>query len=413
MPAVRMPAWCKTLRQPYRYKVIYGGRGSGKSRNIASELVQQAAMRPMRILCCREIQRSINDSVKRMLDDRIRELEYLNLIKTGTFRSTKNEITTAFGSTFFFRGLRSNAESLKSIEGVDICWVEEAQTISRESLDLLIPTIREGITLKENPEIWFTLNPRYKTDPIYTDFLDTEEPRPGSKLIKVNWMNNPWFPRVLEEERLYDLNRDRDKYNHIWEGEILEHDDAKVFKHITDWEIGEVPDAPKGTIVRYGADFGEGKSDPSTLVRNWLDHDKRIRYIDREYRGIGIEYHILVREYKKVMAEEKNEVIICDSSRPGVIKWLKRGGLCAVGAKKGAGSIHDGLEFIKSYKTIIHPRCKHTIDEFQHYKYKINKQTEEILNTPEDKNNHMIDALRYSNEPEMHASRNRVQILKQ
>lgn len=405
MPNVKMPSWCKGLRQPSRYKVIYGGRGSGKSRNVASELLQRAAMRSLRILCCREIQKSINDSVKRLLDDRRRELEYLNITKTNFFKSTKTELSTSFGSLFIFAGLRSNIESIKSMEAIDICWVEEAQTISRESLEILIPTIR-----KEGSEIWFTMNPRYKTDPIYTDFIGTDTPRPDTKLFNVNWRNNPWFPKVLHKELLYDLNRDRGKYNHVWEGQILEHDESKIFKHDVHWEIGDVPDAPEGTQVRYGADWGEGQTDPTTLIRTWMDHDKRIIYINREYWELEAEYHMIAAGFKRTMGSEWRTVIRGDSARPGLIKHLKRAGLSIIGAKKGAGSVMDGIEYLKSYKIIVHPRCKHTIDEFNLYSYKINKRTEEILNEPEDKNNHCIDAERYALEPEMLASRKRVRI---
>lgn len=407
MPRVRAPEWCRLLRQPSRYKVIYGGRGSGKSRNVATELLLRAASEPLRILCCREIQKSINDSVKKLLDDRRRELEYLDITSTGFFHSTKNSIITSFGSEFLFAGLRSNAESIKSLEGVDICWVEEAQTISRESLDILIPTIR-----KEGSEIWFTMNPRYEDDPIYADFIKEEEPRPGTVRRRVNYDENPWFPSVLYDEMMYDLNKDRDKYSHIWEGELLRHDNAKIFKHGSDWEIGEVPDPPDGVQLRYGADWGEGKSDPTTLTRSWTDLDKRIIYVDREWWALEAEYHNVVAGFKQTggsdFTKARSDTIRCDSSRPGIMKFLRRGGLLAIGAKKGPGSVQDGINYLKSFKIIVDPKCKHTIDEFDHYKYKINKRTEEILNDPEDKDNHCIDSLRYAHEPEMLASKSRI-----
>lgn len=408
MPKVNAPGWCRGLRTPSRYKVIYGGRGSGKSRNVATELLLRAASAPLRILCCREIQRSISDSVKRLLDDRIRELEYLNITKTGFFKSTQNAITTSFGSLILFAGLRANPDTIKSMEGVDFCWVEEAQTISRESLDILIPTIR-----KENSEIWFTLNPRYETDPIYADFIAEDEPRTGTMLFNVNYDENPWFPKVLYEEMLYDLNKDRDKYNHIWRGQLLKHDNAKVFKHGSDWEIGEVPDPPVGTQLRYGADWGEGKTDPTTLVRSWTDFKKRIIYVDREWWALQAEYHDIGSGFRKTGAEDftkqRPEHIRGDSSRPGLMKFLKKdAGLAIIPAKKGPGSVHDGVNYLKSFKIVVDPKCKHTIDELDHYKYKINKRTEEVTNDFEDKDNHCIDALRYAHEPEMHASRSRI-----
>lgn len=407
MPRVRAPEWCRLLRQPSRYKVIYGGRGSGKSRNVATELLLRAAHEPLRILCCREIQKSINDSVKKLLDDRRRELEYLNITPTNFFRSTKNSITTSFGSEFLFAGLRANPEAIRSMEGIDICWVEEAQTISRESLNGLIPTIRKEVDGRKS-EIWFTMNPRYADDPVYADFIAEKDPRPGTIRRRVNYDENPWFPSVLYDEMLYDMKKDRDKYSHIWEGELLKHDNAKIFKHGTDWEIGDIPEPPAGTQLRYGADWGEGKTDPTTLTRSWTDFDKRIIYVDREWWALQAEYHNVVAGFKQTMAEDIKQVIKCDSSRPAIMKFLRRGGLLAVGAKKGPGSVQDGINYLKSFKIIVNPKCKHVIDEFDHYKYKINKRTEEILNDPEDANNHCIDSLRYAHEPEMLASKNRI-----
>lgn len=189
----------------WRYRVLYGGRGSSKSWGIADALIEIAIRRQVRILCCREIQMSIKDSVHRLLCDRIEALGY-----SGYFTTTDNQITSS-GSMFIFRGLRSNVAELKSLEGIDYCWCAESQALSEESLDILFPTIR-----KEDSEIWFDLNPRYEEDAVYKRLITN---KPDNCIIaKVNWSDNPWFPKVLQEEKDQDRVRDPLLYKCKWDG---------------------------------------------------------------------------------------------------------------------------------------------------------------------------------------------------
>ncbi len=408
---MQFPLWAHKLRTPSRYKISYGGRGGGKSRNKAGELIRRSTELPLRILCCREIQRSINDSVKRLLDDRINEYVYSGLIPSGFFRSTRNEVTTAIGGNIIFAGLKVNPETIKSMEGIDICWNEEAQTTSRESLDLLIPTIRTGRTLKRS-ELWFSMNPRYADDPVYADFIDTDDPRPGTMLLPVSWQDNPWFPEVLETEREYDKTKSLDRYNHIWEGKLIENVESKVFAPHIDWDIGDVPYPPEGVLRRYGSDWGEGKTDPTTLVRVWVDEPNRIIYVDREFYKLECPIEKIGINFLKTMGSDMRCLIRADSARPGLIKYVKSQKVNIVGAKKGPGSIDDGIEFMKTYKIIVSPSCTHTIDEFESYSYKVDKRTGEILPEYEDSNNHIIDPIRYALEPLMLASYSRVTILR-
>ena len=197
---IALPDAFRPLFLPSRYKAFYGGRGSGKSHSVATALVLMAAAQPLRILAAREIQRSIRDSSKRLLDDRIAALGL-----KPRYRSTAEGIRGRNGSQFLFAGLRSNPESIKSMEGIDIAWVEEAATVSQRSLDILVPTIR-----KPGSELWFTWNPRDPSDPV--DAMFRRGPaRPDAILARVDYGDNPWFPAVLEAERLWDRSRDPEK----------------------------------------------------------------------------------------------------------------------------------------------------------------------------------------------------------
>ncbi len=194
---------------PCRYKVLYGGRGSGKSHQVARALIVMATQKPLRILCTRELQKSIKDSVLKLLADIISEhnLEHLFQVQTTTIRCVN-------GSEFIFAGLRNNPTEIKSMEGVNIVWCEEAANITKESWDLLIPTIR-----KDNSEIWVTFNPRFETDATYQRFiLNTPD---NCILKKFNYVDNPFFNNTLREEMELCKKLLYEDYLHIWEGELM------------------------------------------------------------------------------------------------------------------------------------------------------------------------------------------------
>lgn len=201
------PAKLQFLFQPARYKVAHGGRGSAKSWGFARALLIQAAQKPLRVLCTREVQRSIKDSVHKLLSDQI---EGLGLGKLYDILAT--EIRCKNGSEFIFAGLSTQTvESIKSFEGIDVVWVEEAQAVSKRSWDVLTPTIR-----KPGSEIWVSFNPELETDETYRRFVLT--PPVGAVVAQLNWRDNPWFPPELEAERQDTLKRDPDSYDNIWEG---------------------------------------------------------------------------------------------------------------------------------------------------------------------------------------------------
>ena len=381
MANVSLPKWSQDLFKEgdiYRYFAIRGGRGSAKSRSIASVLVLRASSTPLRILCTREVQKSIKDSVKRLLDDEIDRLGF-----RGFFTSTDSEIRGKNGSLFIFAGLQHNIDSIKSMEGIDICWCEEAQTLSQTSLNTLVPTIR-----KPNSQLIFSWNPKEATDPVENMFTIVEPP-PRTFLIKVNWDQNPWFPDVLKEEMEYDKRTDRGKYLHVWEGEYLTRSNANVFQN---W-YKEDFETPSDAFFRFGCDWGFSV-DPTVIVRCYIDGRKI--FIDQEAWKVGCEIDDTPALFATVEDSEKWP-IIADSASPERISYMRKHGYPKMmKALKGRRSVEEGVEFLRSYEIIVHPRCVHTIDELEHYKYKIDPQTDEVTNVLEDKNNHVMDSLRYA-----------------
>lgn len=377
--------WSQNLFRPKRYKVAHGGRGSGKSFTFTDALIVRALTEKVRVLCAREFQNSISDSVHRLLSKRIEDLGL-----SPYFTIQRDTITSTNGSEFTFKGLRHNSESIKSTAGINICWIEEAQTISQESLDILIPTIREP-----DSEIWMTMNPRLESDPVYRLFIANEHP--DAFLFKVNYTENVHFPQVLEAERRLMLERDPALYKHVWEGECLTHTDAQIFKD--KWEVREfTPD--NWDLPFYGMDFGFSQ-DPTACVKLWINDETL--YIEKEVVKVGLELDDTADYIKQFMPEIENGIIRADCARPESISYLKRHGLPRIQAvKKWSGSVEDGITHMRSYKPIVvHPRCKHTINEMMLYSYKVDQRSGDITTAIVDKHNHVIDACRYGLEPLM------------
>lgn len=367
-----------------RYRASYGGRGSAKSHSFATAVILKAAQKPTRVLCCREIQNSIKDSVKRLLDDKIDKYGLRQFFSD----STEKEIRGANGSLFIFAGLRTNPDTVKSTEGIDIAWVEEANTVSKRSLELLVPTVR-----KENSEIWFTWNPRYDTDPVDAMFR-AGDPPPRSIIKKVNWYDNPWFPEVLRDDLEWDRARDPEKYAHVWLGEYLRNSEARVFRN---WSIGHM-DIPQDCRPYFGADWGFAV-DPTVLVRCWVVN--RNLFIDREIYRVGCEIDRTPELFRLIndnrIPDASEWPITADSARPETIAYMRSHGFPRMeAARKGPNSVYDGIEFLKSYDIIVHPDCRHVADELTLCSYKTDKLTGQILPEVEDKHNHTIDALRYA-----------------
>jgi phage terminase large subunit len=378
---VNIPEAFDFLLKPSRYKSAYGGRGRGASWSFARVLVTKASYEKKRILCTREYQNSIKDSVYKILVDQIALLglsDYYNINKT--------EITSRIGSEFLFKGLQHPLE-IKSIEGIDIVWLEEAQNVSEESWRFLIPTIR-----KEGSEIWLSWNTGKVDDPTYIRFVINKPEDCIAKLL--TYKDNPNFPEVLKKEMEHDKKVDYDAYMHIWEGLPLKLSEALVFKNKF---IVEDFDSPFDAKYYYGADWGFA-NDPIALVRSFIIGDEL--YIDYEACGVGVEFEEIPQLFDSVPGSRDHE-IPADSSRPETISYVKRQGFsvkaCRKVATTKAGFVQDGISFMRKFRKIhIHTRCKHTKDEFEHYSFKTDKKTGEILPILLDSFNHVIDALRYS-----------------
>ena len=217
---IDFPSKLRPLFEPKRYKVLHGGRGGAKSWGVARALLIQGTKNPLRILCAREVQKSMKDSVHRLLTDQIKALGL-----EAFYQVLETEIRGANGTLFIFTGLATHTvDSIKSYEGVDIVWVEEAHGVSKKSWDTLIPTIR-----KEGSEIWLTMNPDMDTDETWLRFVAA--PDPDAVVIEINWRDNPWFPAVLEQERIKAQARDPDDYEHIWEGKPRRVAAGAIYRH--------------------------------------------------------------------------------------------------------------------------------------------------------------------------------------
>jgi phage terminase large subunit len=387
---IQTPEWALPLFEPCRYKAAYGGRGSGKSHMFAEMLIEEHIINPNQSsVCVREIQKSLNQSVKRLLELKIEELnagEFFN-IQDSVIKSRRGN------GRIIFQGMQNHtADSIKSLEGYDRAWVEEAQSLSQQSLDLLRPTIR-----KPDSEIWFTWNPRNETDPVNW-LLRGDNPPPKSAVIEVNYEDNPWFPDVLADEMEYDKRRDPDKFQHVWKGAYLQNSQSRVFRN---WCIEEF-DAPDEAMFRLGADWGFSV-DPTVLVRCHIVGRKL--YVDYEAYMVGCEITDTPDLFMEIPESEKWP-IVADSARPETISHMRKNGFPKImGAIKGPKSVEEGIEWLKSYDIIVHPRCVHTIDELMLYSYKTDPATNQVMPILEDKKNHVIDALRYACEGVRRANR--------
>jgi len=424
------------LLEPARYKGAWGGRGGGKDYFFADMMLEHALyQRGLFSVCIREVQRTLRDSVKRLLEARLRNV--FGLGEADGFKIFRDTIETPGDGLITFTGMQDHtSESIKSIEGANRFYWTEAQTASATSLKLLRPTAREA-----DVEMWFAWNPKLPPDKEHPEnsidgLLRGQfvPPPPRAKVIEAQWYDNPWFPPGLEEERTYDLkHRQAEDYKHIWEGAYETRSEARVFKN---WIVRDF-ETPTNAIMRRGADFGFSV-DPSVLVSCFVGdlvdtgvlgadgerihkavaNDKgRHLFVDYEAHRVGCDVDHIPALFAgndwlgaddPTKARWKNPygdagipdatkwAITADSSNPQSISYLNRHGFNVKPAIKGKGSIEEGVEFLKAYTIVVHTRCKHTADELTYYSFKVDKQTLLVLPVLEDKKNHVIDALRYA-----------------
>jgi phage terminase large subunit len=372
-----------------RYKGAYGGRGSGKSHFFAELLIERCLARPAtRAVCVREVQRSLDQSVKQLL---VRKMAALDV--TRGFEVLENEIHVLDDAgerrgLVVFQGMQNHtAESLKSLEGFDIAWVEEAQALSAKSLELLTPTLRAP-----GAQIWFSWNPRRADDPV-----DAFMRGPGAAedsdiaCVAVNYHDNPWFEATsLRADMERDRRRDPDKYAHVWLGDYQRRSAASVFSH---WRVTEF-EVPAGARPYFGADWGFAV-DPTVLIKAYVDEAGRRILVDDEAWAVGCELDDTPALFRRV-AGAADWPIRADGARPETIAFMNRRGFAIRPAVKGPGSVEEGVAFLQNHDIWVRPRCAHMIDELSLYAYRVDGRTDEVLPVLEDRHNHCVDALRYA-----------------
>lgn len=382
---VETPAAFRFLYEPpigsVRYRVAYGGRGSAKSWQKARALLVHGMRRPLRVFCGREYQSSMRQSVHRVLSDMIRRLGL-----ERAYYPTKTGIIGPRGTEFIFGGLRRDIEQIKSTEGIDVAWIEEAQSVSDDSWETLIPTIRA-----DDSEIWVSFNPQEATDATYRRFV-LQPPTDGRALIrKVTWRDNPYLPKVLRDEREELLRVDPEAEAHVWEGEPWARSDAQVLNG--KWRVQEfTPDATWGEPL-FGEDFGFAR-DPSVFVKIWR-RDRRL-WIEYEAGGIQLDNDELARRMAEI-PDARRYAIRADGARPETINELRRRGFKISAADKWDGSVRDGIAHLRSYdEIVIHPRCAIAIQQARLWRYKEDARTGQILPRLRESNDDAWDAVRYA-----------------
>ncbi|RTK92965.1 MAG: PBSX family phage terminase large subunit [Neisseriaceae bacterium] len=377
--------------EPYRYKVLYGGRSSGKTATIIRYLIIRAIERKTKIICARELEGSINESTYAEIRDFIYDnnLQYDRENKNGLFYVGASTITCTNGSEFKFKGLRSGVLKLKSIPNIDICFIEEAETITNDVWEILIPTIR-----KEGSEIIVCFNPRDRESATYQRFIEAPQ-RDNELRIEINYPDNPFNSQTILDEIAYLKEHDYARYEHVYLGKVLDMTEDVIFKGKT--KILDMSLEHDGRTWRYenkaiemfyGMDFGFS-TDPAAMVELCF-LDKKTIYINREIYETKLLPNKYMERIKEVMPESKGKQWYADSARPDSIAQLAFDGLKVEGAEKFKGSIEAGLEYLQGFTIIINPACKNMIYEAHNYKYKTDKDSGKVTVDIIDANNHCL-----------------------
>jgi phage terminase large subunit len=387
---VEFPLKLQCLFKPARYKVLWGGRGGAKSWGIARALLITGSSKPIRVLCAREFQTSIKDSVHKLLSDQI---VAMNLVEF--YEITDRTIRGKNGTEFNFVGLKNNVANVKSYEGVDICWVEEAQSVSKRSWDVLIPTIR-----KEASEIWVSFNPELETDETYQRFIIHQ---PTNAIVqKINWNDNPWFPETLRLEKDTLKMRDIEAYNMVWEGICRITVDGAVFaKEMQMAEINnQIQNVPYDPIKPVFTVWDLGWADATAIwfvqfigmeirvIRYLEDNQKTISYYLAELQKFGYVYdtHYLPHDaasHNLGTGKSIEEIVRATGMRVQILDRVP---------------VADSINAART----VFPRCYfdriNTADGLQclrHYRYDVDPDTKQFSRMPlHDQYSHGADAFR-------------------
>lgn len=389
---LQLPEKLASVYEPWRYKVLHGGRGGGKSHGVAEILLDMGARKTLRILCAREIQKSMRDSVHRLLKDKI-----VKLGLTGFYEITDTEIRGANGTLFLFSGLQSHTvDSIKSFEGVDIVWVEEAHGVSKKSWDVLIPTIR-----KEGSEIWLTLNPDMDTDETYVRFIARRSP--DTLVIEINWRDNPWFPKVLNEERRKAKALDPDSYEHIWEGKPRRVAEGAIYRHEIDalYNEGRVRLVPYDPSLPVHTVWDLGWNDAMTIgmVQRGPQDVRIIDYIEDSHRTL--DWYVAQLEKRPyrwgtdfLPHDGKTKNFQTGKSTQQQLQAMGRRSVTVLSAM----NVEEGIKLAR----MVFPRCYFDIDKtarllecLRRYRRAIHTKTDEPMAPLHDEFSHGADMYRY------------------
>lgn len=386
-----IPKWASEFRSPARYKVLWGGRGGSKSHTVAKLLLLLGVEKKLRILCLREFQSSMRDSVHKLLCDQIELIGLKHL-----YEIQQNVILGTNGTEITFEGLRHNANKIRSQEGTDIAWVEEAQTVSKMSWDVLIPTIR-----KEESEIWITFNPELDTDETYKRFVVS--PPKGTIVRKINWDQNPWFPEVLKDEMEHLKNQDYDAYLNVWEGHCKQSLEGAIYAK----ELRESQFAGRITRVPYSA----SKPVEVFFDLGWSDNTS-IWFVQR----IGFEIRVLKSYQNRHQALhhylsyiQSQQYVVGTIWLPHDAKAKQLGtGLSIEEMARASGynvrivpslSVEDGINALRTIFPSMYfdeENCADGLQALRRYRYKVNQLTGQISREPlHDDASHYADAARY------------------
>jgi phage terminase large subunit len=371
---IQIPIEYKPLFQDdWREAAIYGGRYSLKSHTVARYLLIMARMEKTRIACFREFQNSIAESSHQLLSDLIKKYELKEFEVTDKAIINKNN-----GSDFLFKGLHHNEQSIKSIEGIDIAWVEEAQTISKESLEVLTPTVR-----KPNSKIIYTYNRFLEDDPVHTRLVI--EGRPKTLIIHANYDIAVKY-KMMPDSIMAEIEDDKEKrpslYQHKWLGEpnSLE---RKIYK---DWAfIEEIPHEAR--LERYGLDFGYS-NDPTAIVGIYKYNDGFI--IDELVHQKGLSN----KQIADILNNSSKALVIADSAEPKSIDEILSYGITIIPALKGQGSVMQGIQWVQDQKISVTNRSTNIIKSYRNYLFKVDKDGKTI-NEPDHYLSDAMDAVRY------------------
>jgi len=378
------------LFQPMRYKVAHGGRGSGKSWGFARALLLLGTMRPLRVLCARELQNSIKESVHKLLSDQIDNLglgHFYNILD--------QEIRGANGTEFVFAGIRNNVNKIKSYEAVDICWVEEANKVTKNSWSVLIPTIR-----KPGSEIWATFNPELETDDTYQRFIASKPS--NSWVVEVNWRDNPWFTPELMSEMEDLRTRDEDEYLHVWEGHCKKALEGAVFAKELRAVFSEnrVCQVPYDRSVPVDVFWDLGRSDATALwIRQRVGMQFRVlEYYENSQEDISHYLRWLQgRTYlygTQFLPHDARAKVL--GTKKSIEEQVREAGLGSVRIVPKL-SVVDGINAARGHLAecwFDKIKCAPGLNRLQHYKYEV-KDGVFSKNPAHDENSHGADSFRY------------------